>query len=150
MYPFTLDDLHFKSRAYGPWIAYGASKLSNILFVKELADQLARTKVVAVSLHPGVIKTNLQRTMGGVMSTLVGWVSDKTIPQGASTSITGCLDPSLEQHRGAYLSDCAVALPNAVAQDVDGTMRKALWATTQAQIDEALNRPESTAAAAKA
>ena len=57
------EDLHFKGpRQYSAWGAYGQSKLANLLFAKSLADQLADTKVVAVSLHPGIIATNLQRS----------------------------------------------------------------------------------------
>lgn len=32
-----LDDLNFERRRYNSWVAYGQSKLANILFAKELA-----------------------------------------------------------------------------------------------------------------
>jgi NAD(P)-dependent dehydrogenase (short-subunit alcohol dehydrogenase family) len=54
------SDLHFdKGRAYKGWEAYGQSKLANLLFAKGLADRLKGTPLTAVSVHPGVIKTNL-------------------------------------------------------------------------------------------
>ncbi len=97
-----LKDLHFTGgRSYGAWSAYGQSKLANVLFAKELHDQLAPKGVLCVSLHPGVIKTNLARHMGAwVKGGVGGWlfehlVVDKTIPQGASTSVFACLAPEL-------------------------------------------------------
>lgn len=40
-----------------PWGRYGNSKLSNVLFARELADR--HPQVTSVSLHPGVIFTDL-------------------------------------------------------------------------------------------
>ena len=52
---------------YGPWTSYGASKLENILFTKELqrrADEAGR-KISAVALHPGAVRTELARYIIG-------------------------------------------------------------------------------------
>lgn len=54
-----VDDLHFKNRSYRAWSSYGESKLANLLFAKSLSDKLGDTHVSAVSIHPGVIRTNL-------------------------------------------------------------------------------------------
>ena len=48
---------------YEDGAAYGQSKLSNLLFAKELAKQLNGTGVTAYSCHPGVIQTELSRYM---------------------------------------------------------------------------------------
>jgi len=54
------SDLHYTNgRAYKGWEAYGQSKLANLLFAKGLADRLKGTPATAVSVHPGVIQTNL-------------------------------------------------------------------------------------------
>jgi NAD(P)-dependent dehydrogenase (short-subunit alcohol dehydrogenase family) len=52
-----------EERSYSSWGAYGQSKLANILFTKGLSDELkeAGSGIKAVSLHPGVIGTNLWR-----------------------------------------------------------------------------------------
>ena len=52
-----------EERSYSSWGAYGQSKLANILFAKGLSDELkqAGSGIKAVSLHPGVIGTNLWR-----------------------------------------------------------------------------------------
>lgn len=138
-----VNDLHFKSRGYGAWTAYAQSKLANILFAKELADQLEGTPVTAVSLHPGVIATNLVNTYleSGVLKAVFrALIPDKSIPQGAATSLYGCLAPELDKEgRGAYLDDCAVATPNALGRDEDKSLRKALWAETEKQLAAALS-----------
>ena len=54
-------------KEYGPWQAYGNSKLENILFTKELqrrADEAGK-KITAVSLHPGAVRTDLPRYIIG-------------------------------------------------------------------------------------
>ncbi|WEH41921.1 oxidoreductase [Streptomyces sp. AM 2-1-1] len=55
-----MGDLN-SERRYRRWIAYGASKTANLLFVHELARLLARTgsPVVAAAAHPGYASTNL-------------------------------------------------------------------------------------------
>jgi NAD(P)-dependent dehydrogenase (short-subunit alcohol dehydrogenase family) len=48
-------------RKYVPWDAYGASKLANILFAKEL-DRRARaahSRLLSLAVHPGVSTTNI-------------------------------------------------------------------------------------------
>ncbi len=48
-------------RSYKPWGAYGASKLANILFAKEL-DRRAReahSRLLSLAVHPGVSTTNI-------------------------------------------------------------------------------------------
>ncbi len=54
------DDPNFEKGGYTRWVAYGQSKLANILFAKELNKRMKEQgkKIVAVSLHPGVGKSN--------------------------------------------------------------------------------------------
>jgi len=138
-----VDDLHYEKRSYGAWSAYAQSKVANMLMARELADQLVESRVTAVSVHPGVIATNLSRHMGlsGFVTSLFKlFVTDKNIPQGASTTVYGCLEPSLDSNkgRGAYLCDCHIAQANKTGEDADGKLRKALWAETEKQLAAAL------------
>lgn len=50
---------------------YGRSKLCNILFTIELSNRLKGTSVTAYSLHPGVVATDIFRTMPPLMKTVV-------------------------------------------------------------------------------
>lgn len=47
--------------AFGSWIRYGQSKLANVLYAQELARQYP--DITAVSIHPGVIKTGLVKSL---------------------------------------------------------------------------------------
>jgi NAD(P)-dependent dehydrogenase (short-subunit alcohol dehydrogenase family) len=49
-------------RSYGPWRAYGQSKLANLLFMRSLAERLERagSTVDSVAAHPGYASTHLQ------------------------------------------------------------------------------------------
>jgi NAD(P)-dependent dehydrogenase (short-subunit alcohol dehydrogenase family) len=109
----TLErDPTFKQRSYKKFGAYGDSKLANVLFTRGLAKRLP-ANVMAFSLHPGVINTNLSRSMGfqGVIFRAVGGLFMKSIAQGAATSIYAASAPELAGKSGAYLSDCHVVTP---------------------------------------
>ena len=62
----SLKDLNWKSRPYSAWVAYGQSKLANLLFTKELQRRLdaAGSRVKAHAAHPGYSETNLQGQSG--------------------------------------------------------------------------------------
>jgi WW domain-containing oxidoreductase len=124
----TLEgDPKFANRKYVPFDAYGDSKLANILFTRALAKRLP-SNAVAVSLHPGVIPTNLSRSLGfqGVLFRAIGQFFMKTVPQGAATTIYGATAPELEGHSGAYLSDCAVT--DSTADGRDEALAEQVWA----------------------
>eukprot|EP00986_Skeletonema_menzelii_P001434 scaffold379_cov145-Skeletonema_menzelii.AAC.5 len=62
-----IDNLNGE-RSYAPWSSYGQSKLANILFTNELqkrADEAAVDWLTTVSLHPGVVNTDLWRYIVG-------------------------------------------------------------------------------------
>jgi WW domain-containing oxidoreductase len=88
------------------------------LFTKGLAKRLP-ANVQTFSLHPGVINTNLSRSMGfqGVLFRAIGGLFMKSIPQGAATSIYAASAPELNGHSGAYLSDCHPTPPKRDALD---------------------------------
>ena len=63
---FDFDDLN-RQKEYTAWGAYGQSKLANIYFTRHLDSLLKKesvSNVKVVSLHPGVVNTELGRYMG--------------------------------------------------------------------------------------
>ncbi len=115
-------------KGYSPWANYGQSKFANILFAKELAKSLTGTKKTANALHPGVIRTNLARSMNpavGIAFAIAGPIGLKTIPQGAATQCFVATHPSVVATSGAYFSDSNVVAPRKDAENHD--LAKKLW-----------------------
>ena len=70
----SIKDLNWKSRPYSAWLAYGQSKLANLLFTSELQRRLdaAGSTVRSMAAHPGYSATNLQtHSSGKVGNTLM-------------------------------------------------------------------------------
>ncbi len=53
-----VDDLDFSRRWYQSFRAYAASKLENILFVRELSRRLRDTDTASMAVHPGDVASN--------------------------------------------------------------------------------------------
>lgn len=112
-----LDDLHFETRAYNPWVSYGQAKTANVLFTVELERRHAARGIHAYAVHPGGIDTNLGRHLTDEMrAALMERVTKsdsgfawKTIPQGAATSCWAATAPELAGRGGVYCEDCHVA-----------------------------------------
>jgi WW domain-containing oxidoreductase len=122
-----LDNLSGE-RGYDAWRAYGQSKTANILFAKQLAKRLAGTKKTANALHPGVIHTNLARSMpafANVAMTAIAPIFFKNIPQGAATQCYVATRPELVGVTGQYFIDCNVAQPMPYANDMN--LAERLW-----------------------
>jgi WW domain-containing oxidoreductase len=123
-------------RNYSPFKAYGQSKLSNLLFARELARRSGdRLDVFAV--HPGVIPTNLMRTLGRGVETAMKVTVPlffKTIPQGAATQCFVLTHPDLVGMSGAYFADCKVRKSSHWGRDVE--LGERLWDFTQVWLDE--------------
>ncbi len=119
-----LDDPNWEHRPYDKWLAYAASKTANVLFAVDLTRRYGAQGVVANAVHPGRIGgTNLARYLGedGMASLpAIAFLpikdqSDpyanlqKSIPQGAATTVWAALDPQFAEVGGLYLADCKIA-----------------------------------------
>jgi len=138
-----LENLNYGTdRSYTPWGAYGQSKLANILFAKGLQDRLMKGNgtgnIASVSLHPGVIATNLwQYSIPRILRPLGKIFAPKTVEQGAATNVfCSLVDPS-SINGGDYFSDCQPETPTKNGQDLDGKLRNALWDETEKMIKDA-------------
>ncbi len=116
------------SQGYSPWMAYGQSKLANLLFAKALAHRLHGTQQTANAVHPGVINTGLQRSMSGFLAGTLKAMEPlflKSIPQGAATEVYVATHPDAASCRGEYFSDCNVAKSSGLSHDPD--LAEKLW-----------------------
>lgn len=140
---FDFDDMNLE-RSYSAWGAYGRSKLANILFASELNRRLEGTGVVAVSLHPGVIKTELWRHLGVMFRVVIGFFASpftKSVPQGAATTLYCATSKDIVG--GKFYMNCHEEAP-ANAEATDDAVAKRLWEWTV----NAVSLPPPSAAAA--
>jgi NAD(P)-dependent dehydrogenase (short-subunit alcohol dehydrogenase family) len=75
----SIKDLNWKSRPYSAWLAYGQSKLANLLFAKELQHRLdaVGSPVLSLSAHPGYSATELQGHTEGKLSSALMSLGNK-------------------------------------------------------------------------
>ena len=111
------DDPNFERREYDKWSAYGQAKTANALFAVHL-DAIGQAHGVrAFAVHPGGIKTPLQRHLTMEEQVAMGWFKPdgtladifKSVEQGAATSIWCAASPLLESKGGVYCEDCDIA-----------------------------------------
>jgi NAD(P)-dependent dehydrogenase (short-subunit alcohol dehydrogenase family) len=116
--PVVFDDIHFRTRAYEPWAAYGQSKTANVLLAVEATKRWAGDGITANAVMPGGIRTNLQRYVTEEELTRLraqaganapNW---KTPEQGAATSVLVATSPLLDGVGGRYFEDCNEAGPH--------------------------------------
>jgi WW domain-containing oxidoreductase len=115
------------SRGYFSWTFYGQAKLANLLFAKALSARLGGGQT-SNAVHPGVIITNLQRTLPAYANHALGLCKPlflKTIPQGAATTVYAATHPGMAGVTGEYLADCNIARPRRVARDAQ--LAERLW-----------------------
>lgn len=97
------DDLNWEKRQYKGWVAYGQSKLANVLHSKELTKRW--DNITSVSLHPGFVKSNLARhsvpwlirPIIGPIFRMMGMINPW---DGAQAHLYCILSPDIE--KGAY------------------------------------------------
>lgn len=100
---FNPNDPEGATQSYGPggWAWYGTTKFYNVLFTYELARRLAGSGVTANVVHPGVIGTNLSRSLPKFMHNLYKAVMPKP-EKGAETSVYLASSPKVEGVTGKY------------------------------------------------
>merc|ERR1712154_460342 len=111
---FENEDAINNPSMYGvPMRRYGLTKAANIIFAREYNRRYGSKGVYSVSLHPGSIKTELQRYnwLLNLWNKYVPDIGTKTIEQGAATQIrvAAMNDEEFIQNGGLYFEDCNVA-----------------------------------------
>jgi retinol dehydrogenase 14 len=136
------DDLQ-SAKAYPTmgWGQYSNTKLMNHLFTFELARRLSGTGITVNCVHPGVIGTNLSRTLPKWMHRVYLAVMPKP-EDGAKTSLYVATAPELATVTGKYFANRQEAQPAPASLDRDTASR--LWQVSL----HALNLTESQLAPA--
>ncbi|WP_018331352.1 oxidoreductase [Actinomycetospora chiangmaiensis] len=81
-----LDDLNWERRRYQRWLAYGQSKLADLMFAYELERRFvaAGSPLRSMAAHPGYSATNLQSRTESFQDAVMG-VLNRIVAQGPET-----------------------------------------------------------------
>jgi len=119
------DAIHQPTRSVTGLREYAVSKLSNVLFTKELARRLDGTGITTYAVHPGVVATDVWRHVPAP----VRWLMKKlmiTPERGAEASLRCATAPELAGDTGRYYDvGGKETAPNRVADDVE--LANMLW-----------------------
>ncbi|HXU99370.1 MAG TPA: SDR family oxidoreductase, partial [Caulobacteraceae bacterium] len=119
------------ARSYSSLRAYGASKLCNILWTRELARRLAGGGITANCLHPGGVNTGFGSNNRGFMKTLFALLGPVmlTPEKGADTLVWLASSPDVEGKSGGYYARRRLTQPSAAGRDDAAAAR--LWAESE-------------------
>ncbi|KAG8697083.1 hypothetical protein FRC09_008083 [Ceratobasidium sp. 395] len=123
-----------RRRKLGTQRLYAQSKWGNVVFANELARRYKSQGIISSSLHPGGIKTELQRhsTLSGVMESLLDSILWPA-PYGALTQLYAGTAPEGDQFSGQYLVPWA-KLSKSRADTRDEEAGRKLWTWLEEQV----------------
>ena len=122
---FDFEDPQFKIRKYRGSLAYGQSKLANVMFTLAAARRLSGVTVNAV--HPGVVATELNREAPPHVKPARGALTPR---DGAAGSLQLACAPELGGVSGRYFEGKEEKKPSSFSLDVAAQER--LWAMSLA------------------
>jgi len=114
MAPFDFGDPDFTTREYDRWVAYAQSKTATALYALELARRFGPAGVVGTAVHPGVIKTELQRHLAPaeeehVLAQSAERGELRPVEVGAASIVWAAVAPEVAAANGCYVANGAVA-----------------------------------------
>ena len=104
--------------------AYNNSKLANVLFSAELGRRMAGTGITTYALHPGVVASDVWRSVPWPIRPLMklGMISTE---QGAVTTLHCATAVQLALESGLYYDKCRARTPSARGRDA--ALAQELW-----------------------
>lgn len=103
---------------------YGVSKLANALFSGELGRKLAGSGVTTYALHPGVVASDVWRSVPWPVRSLMKLLMIST-EEGAATTLHCATSPQAAQETGLFYDKCRIKAASPLAQDA--ALAAELW-----------------------
>ena len=103
---------------------YGVSKLANVLFSAELARKLAGSGVNTYALHPGVVASDVWRSVPGPLRWLIKRAMITT-EEGALTTLYCATSDKCAGETGLYYDKCQTRTPGDLGRDT--ALAAELW-----------------------
>jgi NAD(P)-dependent dehydrogenase (short-subunit alcohol dehydrogenase family) len=111
------EGLKRPTRSFTGIAEYSVSKLANVLFSAALSTRLAGKGVTTYSLHPGVIASDIWRTVPRPFRPLLKLRRMISTEEGAKTSLYCATSPDVAAQSGLYYDECRVKEPSPLARD---------------------------------
>jgi dehydrogenase/reductase SDR family protein 13 len=108
---------------------YAVSKLCNVLHAKELARRLAGTGVNTYALHPGVIASDVWRSVPWPVRPIMKLFM-KSNEEGAATTLWCATSSDVADQSGRYYDECRERRVSRLADDPD--LARELWDRSEA------------------
>ncbi|HJS95383.1 MAG TPA: SDR family NAD(P)-dependent oxidoreductase [Solirubrobacteraceae bacterium] len=108
------EAVHRPTRSLTGMAEYSVSKLANVLHAQELARRLGGSAVTTYSLHPGVIASDIWRSVPWPVRPLIKRRMDSP-ERGAQTSLYCATSAEVVDQSGRYYDDCRPRKPGAAA-----------------------------------
>ena len=108
---------------------YAVSKLANVWFSAELGRRLAGSGVTTYALHPGVVASDVWRSMPWPFRSLIKLRMIST-EEGAKTSLYCATAPQCAGESGLYYDKCRVRPASSLGQDT--ALARELWQRSEA------------------
>ena len=108
---------------------YAVSKLANVWFSAELGRRLAGSGVTTYALHPGVVASDVWRSVPWPFRSLIKLRMIST-EEGAKTSLYCATAPQCAGESGLYYGKCRVRPANSLGQDT--ALAQELWQRSEA------------------
>ena len=108
---------------------YAVSKLANVWFSAELGRRLAGSGVTTYALHPGVVASDVWRSVPWPFRSLIKLRMIST-EEGAKTSLYCATAPQCAGESGLYYDKCRVRPASSLGQDT--TLAQELWQRSEA------------------
>jgi NAD(P)-dependent dehydrogenase (short-subunit alcohol dehydrogenase family) len=128
---FPFDDPHME-RGYSQRVAYGQSKLANILHARSLAVRYGDRGLSAYAVHPGLVRTSIGRDGDSILASaayrLFRWRM-QTPAEGADTVVWLASTPDPPEPNGAYFDHRSIARSTRWARDDE--LAERLWGFTE-------------------
>lgn len=121
---FSWDRVTKKTSSLTGIDEYAFSKLANILFTNVLSQKLEKTKISTFSIHPGLVDTEIWRSLPFFLKPLLKLKGMLTAEEGAKTTLHCVLNATFTDN-GRYFSNQKITLPSKVAQDKE--LAEELW-----------------------
>ena len=108
---------------------YAVSKLANVWFSAELGRRMAGSGVTTYALHPGVVASDVWRSVPWPFRSLIKLRMIST-EEGAKTSLYCATAPECAGETGLYYDKCRVRPASTLGQD--STLAQELWRRSEA------------------